>query len=128
QNTDARMEMMLAAYAGGVSIGMGLGPAHAVALACSDQGFHHGVLSGIGLVATLDATAAQVPERMEAVARAFGLAPAASLAGEIAGLMRELGLPATLAELDYAAGNIQTLADAAQRSHFNLFAPLQPTS
>jgi len=128
QNTDARMAMMLAAYAGGVSIGMGLGPAHAVALACSDQGFHHGVLSGIGLVATLDATAAQVPERMEAVARAFGLAPAASLADEIAGLMRELGLPATLAELDYSAGSIQTLADAAQRSHFNLFAPFRPTS
>lgn len=128
QDLDARMEMMLAAYAGGVSIGMGLGPAHAVALACSDQGFQHGVLSGIGLVATLDATAAHVPERMAAVARALGLAAGVSPAAAIAGLMRELGLPATLAELGYATNDVQALADAAQRSHFNLFAPHQPTS
>ncbi|WP_397473273.1 iron-containing alcohol dehydrogenase [Pusillimonas sp.] len=128
QDLDARMEMMLAAYAGGVSISMGLGPAHAVALACSDQGFHHGVLSGIGLVATLDATAAHVPERMAPVAQALGMAPTASPAAAIAGLMRELGLPATLAELGYAAGDIPHLANAACRSHFNLFAPLQPTS
>jgi len=128
QNCDARMEMMLAAYAGGVSIGMGLGPAHAVALACSDQGFHHGVLSGIGLVATLDATRAKTPGRVASVAEAFGLTPSASLAAAIASLMRELKLPATLAELGYAAGSVHALADAAQRSHFNLFAPLKPTS
>lgn len=127
-NLEARTQMMLAAFAGGVSIGMGLGPAHAVALACSDQGFHHGVLSGIGLVATLDATAAKAPERIAAIAQAFGLAPASSLAAEIAGLMRELGLPATLAELGYAAANVQNLADAAQRSHFNLFAPFKPNA
>lgn len=124
----ARTDMMLAAYAGGVSIGMGLGPAHAVALACSDQGFHHGVLSGIGLVATLEATVAKVPERGAAVGDAFGLAPGASLAAAIADLMRELGLPATLAELGYAADGVQALADAAQRSHFNIFAPAKPTS
>lgn len=127
-NLGARTQMMLAAFAGGVSIGMGLGPAHAVALACSDQGFHHGVLSGIGLVATLDATAAKAPERIAAIAQAFGLTPASSLAAEIAGLMRELGLPATLAELGYAAAKVQDLADAAQRSHFNLFAPFKPSA
>lgn len=128
QDLEARMEMMLAAYAGGVSIGMGLGPAHAVALACSDQGWHHGVLSGIGLVATLDATAAQVPERMAAVAQALGMAPTDSPATHIAGVMRELELPATLAELGYRADNVQRLADAAEQSHFNLFAPFRPTS
>lgn len=127
-NLETRMEMMLAAFAGGVSIGMGLGPAHAVALACSDQGFHHGVLSGIGMVATLDATAALAPERVAAVAQAFGAAPQCSLAAAIAGLLRELGLPATLAELGYVAGDIAMLADAAQRSHFNVFAPFKPTA
>ncbi|MES2258142.1 MAG: iron-containing alcohol dehydrogenase [Pseudomonadota bacterium] len=127
-NLDARMEMMLAAFAGGVSIGMGLGPAHAVALACSDQGFHHGVLSGIGLVATLDATAAHAPERIAAVGRAFGLTPANSLAAAVASLMRELGLPASLAELGYVAGDVSSLAAAAQRSHFNVFAPFKPDS
>jgi alcohol dehydrogenase class IV len=128
QNLEARTQMMLAAFAGGISIGMGLGPAHAVALACSDQGFHHGVLSGIGLVATLDATARHVPERCAAIAQALGVAPAASLAQEIANLMQALDLPATLGDLGYATDNVQNLADAAQRSHFNLFAPFRPTA
>ncbi|QRX81737.1 iron-containing alcohol dehydrogenase [Glaciimonas sp. PAMC28666] len=126
QDLDARTEMMLAAFAGGVSIGMGLGPAHAIALACSDQGFHHGVLSGIGLVASLDATALHAPQRMVAINQAFGLPASASLTSAIAALMRELGLPATLAELGYAAADVPKLADFAQRSHFNLFAPFHP--
>lgn len=125
-NLDARTDMMLAAFAGGVSIGMGLGPAHALALACSDQGFHHGVLSGIGLVATLDATAGHAPDRAAALARALDLHPGAALAGAIAALMRELGVPATLAELGYRADDVAALADAARRSHFNLFAPYRP--
>ena len=124
----ARAEMMLAAYAGGASIGMGLGPAHAIALSCSDQGFHHGILSGIGLVATLEATAERSPERVASMTRAFGLAPTASLAQALASLMRELGLPATLAELGYEAGNLQALVEAAHKSHFNLSSPFHPTS
>ena len=125
---EARGEMMLAAFAGGVSIGMGLGPAHAIALTCSDQGFHHGVLSGIGLVATLDATAEQVPARVAVVSEAFGLPPSASLAQGIAALMRQLGLPATLAELGYSAKDPQAMATAAERSHFNLSAPFRPNA
>lgn len=124
----ARTDMMLAAFGGGVSIGMGLGPAHAIALACSDQGFHHGVLSGIGLVASLDASAAHVPERAAMLAQAFGLPASASLGTEIAALMRALGLPATLAELGYANADISALASACQRSHFNLFAPVRPSA
>ena len=125
-DAQARGEMMLAAFAGGASIGMGLGPAHAVAIVCSDQGFHHGVLSGIGLVATLDATSACVPERAAEVAVALGLEPTESLANAIASLMRELGLPATLAELNYVPGDVQALAVAAHKSHFNFFAPFHP--
>ena len=123
----ARGEMMLAAFAGGAAIGMGLGPAHAVAIVCSDQGFHHGVLSGIGLVVTLDATSAHVPDKAAEIAKALGLAPTASLGQAIASLMRELGLPATLAELNYVPRDLQALAEAAHRSHFNLFAPFHPT-
>ncbi len=128
RDLEARAEMMLAAYAGGVSIAMGLGPAHAVAIVCSDQGFHHGVLSGIGLVATLDATAGHVPARMAAVSDAFGLPAGASLAQGVAALMRELGLPTTLAELGYAAKDLPGMAAAAERSHFNLSAPFHPSA
>ena len=118
--------MLLAAFAGGVSIGMGLGPAHAIALSCSDQGFHHGVLSGIGLVATLDATAASVPQRMAGIHEAMGLPSSVSTAQGVAMLMRDLGLPTTLAELGYAAADVDALAQAAARSHFNLSAPHKP--
>ena len=125
---EARGEMMLAAFAGGVSIGMGLGPAHAIAITCSDQGFHHGVLSGIGLVATLEATAEHVPDRMAPVSEAFGLPAFGSLAAGVADLMRELGLPARLSELGYVAKDVSAMASAAERSHFNLSAPFRPTA
>lgn len=125
---DARADMMLAAYAGGVSIAMGLGPAHAIALTCSDQGFHHGVLSGIGLVATLDATAERVPGRVAKLAAAWGTARPVSLAQAIASTMRELGLPASLAELGYAARDVGALGEAAHGSHFNLSAPFHPSA
>ena len=127
-DTKARGDMMLAAFAGGAAIGMGLGPAHAVAIACSDQGFHHGVLSGIGLVATLDATCTHVPAQAADIASALGLEPTASLGQSMASLMRELGLPATLAELRYEPRDLQALARAAHQSHFNLFAPWHPAA
>ena len=127
-NALARAEMMLAAFAGGTSIGMGLGPAHAVALSCSDQGFPHGILSGIGLVATLDATQRHAPDRLRAVASAFGLASDLSLSQGVASLMRDLGLPATLAELGYVASDVSALARSAHASHFNLFAPMHPSA
>ncbi|MDB5550371.1 MAG: alcohol dehydrogenase [Rhizobium sp.] len=122
----ARADMMLAAYAGGASIGMGLGPAHAFAITCSDQGFHHGILSGIGMVATLDATAAHVPDRVAELAAAFGVK--APLSEAIAALMTDLGLPITLAGLGYTVTDVSTLGKAAQRSHFNASAPFHPSA
>ena len=123
-NAVARGEMMLAAFAGGVSIGMGLGPAHAVALSCRDQGFPHGILSGIGLVATLDATQRHDPDRLCAIASAFGLPSNMSMSQGVASMMHDLGLPATLAELGYVATDVAALARSAHASHFNLFAPV----
>jgi len=122
----ARGELMLAAFAGGVSIGMGLGPAHAIAITCSDQGFHHGLLSGMGLIATLDATATHVPDRMAAISEAFDLPHGASLSQAVADLMRSLGLPISLAELGYMASDLALMAQAAHKSHFNLSAPFHP--
>ncbi len=123
----ARGEMMLAAYAGGVSIGMGLGPAHAIALSCSDQGFHHGTLSGIGLVATLDFTAKYSPAPIAEISAAFGLDASMSLSQGIAALMRELDLPATLRELGYRVTDEAKLAHSAHVSFFNQFAPVHPS-
>ena len=128
RDAEARSEMMIAAYAGGVAIGMGLGPAHAVAITCSDQGFHHGILSGIGLVATLDLTTGHDPGGGREIAKAFGLNPSESLTRAIANLMRELGLPATLAEMGYSSKDVDALAEAAHRSHFNRSTRYHPTA
>ena len=122
----ARADMMLAAYAGGASIGMGLGPAHAFAITCSDQGFHHGILSGIGMVATLDATAAHVPDRLAELAAALGVKQ--PLSDAIAALMTTLGLPTTLARLGYTVTDASALGKAAHRSHFNASAPFHPSA
>lgn len=124
----ARSEMMIAAYAGGAAISMGLGPAHAIAITCGDQGFHHGVLSGVGLVAALDEMAAKQPERAAALAVALGVGPTESLAKSIASLMGELGLPSTLREMGYSSSNIEALAAAAHGSFFNLSAWHHPSA
>jgi 4-hydroxybutyrate dehydrogenase len=119
---EAREALMLAAYAGGIGIGMGLGPAHAVAISCGDQGFHHGLLSGIGLVCTLDQITPYAPARAAALGKALGAGDGVSLSGAVARMMRELGLPATLGELGYAARDIAALGEAAHASPFNLSA------
>lgn len=123
----ARAEMMLAAYAGGVAISLGLGPAHAIALTCSDQGFQHGMLSGIGAVAALDGMAACQPERAMALADVMDVPRAASLGEAVAALMRELGLPATLGELGYVGRDPAALARAAHASFCNASAFHHPS-
>jgi alcohol dehydrogenase class IV len=122
----ARYDMMSAAYAGGLAIGMGLGPAHAIAITCSDQGYHHGVLSGIGLVCTLDTVARNAAGRAAAIADALGASADGSLSRVIADLMRSLGLPATLAELGYRAADLEALGAAAHASPFNFSARVHP--
>jgi alcohol dehydrogenase class IV len=124
---NARAQMMLSAFCGGISIGMGLGPAHAIAITCSDQGFHHGVLSGIGLIETLQTTCAQIPDKAKEVAQAMGLKPDITLAQGLKKLMRELELPCNLFELGYKTKDLSNLAVLAHKSHFNIFAPYHPT-
>lgn len=127
-NIEARTDMMMAAYAGGVGIGMGLGPAHAIAITCGDQGFQHGILSGIGLVCSIDLVSRHEPIRAAAVARSLGISVGGTLATAIATLMRSLDLPATLKELGYQAGNIAQIAAAAHASPFNMSARHHPST
>ena len=125
---EARAEMMLAAYAGGIAISMGLGPAHSIALTCSEQGFQHGILSGIGIVAALDGMASHQPARASALADAMGVSRSTSLGGVIAALMRELDLPASLGELGYSVTNLDSVARAAHDSFCNLSAWHHPSA
>lgn len=124
----AREDLMIAAFAGGVSIGMGLGPAHAVAIACSDQDFPHGILSGIGLVCALDLAARADPARARDIADAMNLRGEASLSEAVAEKLRALGLPSTLGALGYSMKDLAAAAGAAHRSPFNLWAPYHPSA
>ena len=118
----ARREMMLGAFAGGIAIGKGLGPAHAIAISCGDQGLHHGVLSALGLVASMDAMATRVPERMARIEAAMG----APVADSVRRMLRDFHLPQTLSALGYVAADWSALAQAAATSHFNLSSPWRP--
>jgi len=125
----ARGEMLVAGYLGGVAIGMGLGPAHAIAITCGDQGLHHGVLSGIGCVASLDAVLAQVPHKLAPLCAALGIdSPHGSPSQILAATMRRLGLPATLKEAGYHVHDIALLAQKANHSVFNRSSRWHPSA
>lgn len=122
-----RGEMLLASYAGGVAMSMGTGPAHAIALTCSDQGFPHGILSGIGIVATLDQVLARLPDERAVLAQALGFDPEAPMGPAFAALMRGLGLPSSLGELGYQITDLEATAAAAHGHFLNSFAQHHPS-
>jgi 4-hydroxybutyrate dehydrogenase len=125
-NLEARMQMMIAAFEGGVAIGKGLGPAHAIAISCGDQGLHHGLLSAIGILASLPLMQARLPERVAPIADAMGI-PGRTAADGVRGLMDQLGLPTSLSGIGYRTEDIDALAGKAAESHFNLTSPYAPT-
>ena len=123
----ARAHMMLAAFEGGVAIAKGLGPAHAIAISCGDQGLHHGRLSALGLLAMLDFMLIKQPAKMEALAMALNIPDPCDIADALRGLMRRLGLPLTLAEIGYRMGSLDRLTELCSESHFNMTTPFRPS-
>ncbi len=123
----ARLQMMIAAFEGGVAIGKGLGPAHAIAISCGDQGLHHGMLSAIGILASLPVMEKRVPERTQAIAEAIGLTDGERVHDAVRALMDAVGLPTSLGAAGYEAGDIAQLARTAAKSHFNLTSPYAPS-
>ncbi len=124
----ARASLMAAAFAGGAAIHKGLGPAHAIAVVCSDQDVHHGTLIGIILPHTVRLLAPHVPDKMARLAAALGLAEGADVADALTALLVSLGLPATLTDAGYQIASRGALVDAFGRSHFNRTSPYVPTA
>jgi alcohol dehydrogenase class IV len=123
----ARWQIMMAAFEGGAAISMGLGPAHAIAIGCGDQGLHHGVLSGLGLLASLPVLERHAAEKAQAIREAMELPPNARLASGVRDLMAGVGLPVTLSALGYRLDDLDKLAARCEASHFNLTSPYAPT-
>ncbi|MGY8631952.1 iron-containing alcohol dehydrogenase [Bradyrhizobium sp. 14AA] len=124
----ARQNVMMAAFEGGAAIGKGLGPGHAIAISCGDQGLHHGVLSAIGVLATVRFQTIHVPDKIGAVARAMDLPGAADVEGGLRVLMRGVGLPLTLHEAGYQIRNMKALARQCEASPFNRASRYAPSA
>ena len=123
----ARGSLMVAAFAGGAAIHKGLGPAHAIALACGDQDLHHGVLVAAALPVTVALVAPHAPAKAARVAAALGLAGAGDIPDALRALNRALGLPGSYREAGYRASSAAALVDSMVASPFNRTSPYAPT-
>lgn len=123
----ARGSLMAAAFAGGAAIHKGLGPAHAVALACGDQDVHHGTLISVALPRTTRLLARHVPEKAQRISAAIGLGAGGDLGDALAGLIGSLGLPVSLTAAGYRTDAIENVVGAMTRSPFNRSSPYVPT-
>ena len=116
---ESRAKMMIAAFYGGVAIGKGLGPAHAIAISCGDQDIHHGVLSGLGLLATCDYLERELTERCLQLKQAMGIRRDISISQYLRDLLVELNLPTRLYEVGFKVADQKNLARNCATSHFN---------
>ena len=123
----ARASLMSAAFAGGAAIHKGLGPAHAIALACGDQDLHHGILIAAALPLTMALVAPHVPAKAAKVAAALGLRDPGAMPDALRALALRLGLPATYREAGYRLRTTGPVVDAMVASHFNRTSPYAPT-
>ncbi len=124
----ARAGLMAAAFAGGAAIHKGLGPAHAVAIVCGDQGLHHGALIAAALPLTMALLIPHAPAKATRAAAALGLASAAEIPAALRALTNQLGLPDSLRSAGYRPGDVGEMAQAMQQSHFNRTSPHAPSA
>ena len=127
-NEAARGELMAAAFAGGAAIHKGLGPAHALALACGDQDLHHGVLVAAALPHTVALVTPHAPAKADRVAAALGLPGRTALVDALRTLGAALGLPTSYREAGYRAVSVDALVEGMAASPFNRASPYKPTA
>ncbi len=124
----ARASMMAAAFMGGAAIHKGLGPVHAIALSCGDQGLHHGSLVAAALPRTIKLVSQHLLDKTAKIASVLGLSGSAALPGALQELVRSIGLPSSLTEAGYRAKDVSSLVELVVASPFNRSSPYVPTS
>lgn len=124
----ARQELMVASFAGGVAIHKGLGPAHAIALACGDQHLHHGTMVAAALPEAVAIAAEKVPAKSDLLARALQLRSRFDLAPALRDLNAALDLPSHLGRAGYRVSDPDDLVKAMVTSPFNRSAPYAPSA
>jgi 4-hydroxybutyrate dehydrogenase len=123
----ARQALMAASFAGGVAIHKGLGPAHAIALACGDQRLHHGMLVAAALPCAMEVAVAKVPVKSDRIAQALKLESRFRIAPALRELNAALGLPSHLGRAGYRVLNPDDLVQAMVASPFNRSAAYAPS-
>jgi alcohol dehydrogenase class IV len=115
----ARASLMAAAFMGGAAIHKGVGPAHAVALACADQDLHHGTMIAIALPHTTRVLARNVPDKARRLARAIGLSDGDEIGDALAALVGSLDLPSRLDVAGYRPTEVDALVQAMEQNPCN---------
>jgi len=114
---EARGHMLVAATMGATAFQKGLGGMHALSHPIGAlAGSHHGLTNAVLMPYVLRFNRAAIEGRLERLAAYAGIEPASfdGFLDWILGLRRDLGIPATLAELGLEAAQIDHLARMAQ--------------
>lgn len=123
----ARASLMAAAFAGGAAIHKGLGPAHAVALACGDQDVHHGTIIGVALPYTTVLLARHLPDKAARIMAVLPVGAEHELGRVLHSFVESLHLPRTLIEAGYSLRNSEKILIDIVNSPFNRTTPYVPS-
>ena len=117
---NARTEMMMAALQGGLTFQKGLGMIHSLSHPLGglrQKRLHHGMLNAIFLPHVLRFNAAACPEKMQRMATAVGCDDPQRLAEFFEQLVRDIGLPTKLSDMDVVETDLQGISEAAMQDH-----------
>ena len=110
----ARSDLMMAALEGGMTFQKGLGAVHSMSHALGGRKarpLHHGTLNAVILPHALRFDEPACGAKFVELRRAMNLPEAADIAAAVEALNRDLGLPATLAEMGVTAEECEKLID-----------------
>lgn len=115
-----RTEMMMASLQGGLTFQKGLGMIHSLSHplgALTDKRLHHGTLNAIFLPHVLRYNAAACGEKLQRMAEAMGISNGLALPEVFERLSSDVGLPATLSELNVTDADFEGIPEAAMQDH-----------
>jgi 4-hydroxybutyrate dehydrogenase len=130
----ARWNMMSASMQGAMAFQKGLGAVHSLShalgelkLGTDQMGPHHGTLNAVLLPEVMRFNEQAVPDKVQAVAYAFGVKGGDALAQAIRSLNRRLGLPSGLSEMGVTAEMYDQVATHALKDHCHATNPRAAT-